>query len=332
MASPPPRKLPIPLRLLAFGSVPVLLIGFGTVGYHLIEGWSWFYSFYAAVITLSSIGYGERNPLSTEGRVFTIVLALGGIFTVAIAVTEVLSTVVTGELRDFVGRWRMRRRIEALEQHVIVCGYGDVGQHVCAELQAGGAAVVVIDRLEAAFTAARDAGTQAVLGDAAADVTLSRAGIERARALIVAAGTDADNVLITMSARLLRPEIPIVARAQETGTVSKLHRAGATRTVSPDAISGGLMAQAVLRPDLQLQVQMEMDEELVPEGSPLDGTTVGTSGLRSREGLILVAIKHQDGNLAFNPTDDAPVAAGDTLITLGSREKRGRADAFAHSR
>ena len=132
MAIPPPRKLPPPLRLLVFGSVPAVLIGIGTVGYRYLEGWSWFNSFYVAVITLTSIGHGETTYLSTSGHLFTMALALGGIFTVAIAATELLGTIITGELRDFWGKWRMRKRIEALEQHVIVCGYGHVGQHVCA--------------------------------------------------------------------------------------------------------------------------------------------------------------------------------------------------------
>ena len=248
MASSPPRKLPIPLRLLAFFSAPALLIGAGTVGYRLLEGWSWFYSFYVAVITLTSIGYGETNPLSTPGRVFTMVLALGGISTVAVAATELLSTIITGELRDFWEKWRMGRRIGALEQHVIVCGYGHVGRHVCADLLDDGVPVVVIDRREAPLAAARAAGVHLLLGDATADAILSRAGIARARALVAVAGTDSDNVLITMTARLLRPTLPIVARAEEEATVTKLLRAGATRTVTPDAIAGRHIAQAVLRP------------------------------------------------------------------------------------
>jgi voltage-gated potassium channel len=337
----PPRKLPPPLRLLVFGSVPAVLIGIGTVGYRYLEGWSWFNSFYVAVITLTSIGHNETGDLSTSGHLFTMALALGGIFTVAIAVTELLGTIITGELRDYLGKWRMGKRIETLERHVIVCGHGQVGQHVCADLLGAGAHVVVIDRQEAALSAATDAGAHSVLGDATADATLSRAGIGRARALIAVAGTDSDNVLITMTARLLCPTLPIVARAEDEATVQKLERAGANRIVSPHAIAGGLMAQAVLcttvldfiedatwkgHPDLQL------DEQLVGPGSPLDGRTVGTSGLRTRLGLILVAIKHPDGHLAFNPADDAPVAAGDTLITLGSREQLGRADALALTR
>jgi voltage-gated potassium channel len=180
-----------------------------------------------------------------------------------------------------------------------------------------------------------------VLGDATTDATLGRAGLAHARALVAVAGTDSDNVLITMTARQLCPQLPIVSRVEDEATAPKLKRAGANRTVSPHAIAGGLMAQAVLRPAVLDFIEeatwkghpdLQMEEQLVGPGSPLDGGTVGTSGLRSQVGLILVAIKHPDGHLAFNPQDDAPVAAGDTLITLGNREQLGRADALALSR
>src|SRR5581483_5017454 len=155
-------------------------------------------------------------------------------------------TLITGELRDFWDRRRMARRIDALERPVIVCGYGHVGQHVCAGLLGGGVPIVVIDRRDAALAAARDAGAHALLGDATADATLNRAGIQRARALIAVAGTDPDNILITMTARLLCPALPIVARAEDESVVPKLLRAGATRTVSPHVIAGGRMAQDAL--------------------------------------------------------------------------------------
>jgi len=190
-----------------------VLIGIGTVGYRFLEGWSWFNSFYVAVITLTSIGHNETATLSTSGHLFTLALALGGIFTVAIAATELLTTVITGELRSFWWTWRMSKRIEALEQHVIVCGYGHIGQHVCADLLAGGAPVVVIDRRETTLETARDAGALLLVGDATADATLSRAGIARARALVAVSGTDSDNILITMTARLLCPRLPIVSCA-----------------------------------------------------------------------------------------------------------------------
>jgi voltage-gated potassium channel len=304
------------------GSVPAALIGVGTVGYRLTEGWSWFDAFYVAIITLTSIGYGDRRPESIPGRVLTLVLALIGISTFAIAATELLGMILSGELPRSLGRWRMGKRIDELRQHVIVCGYGHVGQHVCSALLGDDVPVVVIDRQEAPLAAARDAGAHPLLGDATADTTLSRAGIAQARALVAVAGADADNVLITLTARLLRSELPIVSRAEDEATIPKLTRAGATRTASPDAIAGGRMALAVLRPsvlDGDLRADLQMEEEIIHPGSPLEGKTVGASGLRSRRGLILVAIKRRDGRLAFNPEDDTPVAAGDALITLGTR-------------
>jgi voltage-gated potassium channel len=313
-----------------FATIPALLIGVGTVGYHLIEGWSWFDAFYVTVITLTSMGYGERHAASTGGRVLTVVLALGGISTLAIAVTELVGTIVTGELREFMGQWRMEKRIEALEQHVIVCGYGHFGRYVCADLLDRGIPVVVVDRQASTLADVHGAGVHAIIGDATADATLKHAGIDRARALIAVAGTDPDNVLITMTARLLVPGLTIVSRAEEEMTVPKLIRAGATRTARPHAIAGGRMAEAVLYPGV-VDADLHVQEQLVAAGSALDGKTIGTSGLRSARGPILVAIRHRDGQLAFNPDDDAVVTAGDTLITLGAGRRVAAAEAHALS-
>ena len=343
MALIPPRKLRIPLRLLVFASVPAAFIAAGTIGYRLTEGWSWFDSFYVAVITLTSIGYGDKHAFTVAGRVLTLMLAVGGISTFAIAATELLGPVVTGEMHEFLWRRRMRRRIDALRHHVIVCGYGHVGAHVCAQLVRAGVPVIVIDCDEATAVSARDAGAEFVIGDATTDATLVHAGINRARALIAMAGSDAVNVLITMSARALARPLLIVARAQDDAAAPKLLRAGATRTMSPLAIAGGHIAQAVLRPavfdfieDITTEghpdvrhLDLRMDEQVVRPGSALDGKTVGASGIRSLHGLILVAIRHADGHLEFDPDDSARIVAGDTLITLGHRKQQGRADALA---
>jgi voltage-gated potassium channel len=327
--------------VLAFCSVPLALIAGGTVGYHWIEGWSWFYAFYVTVITLTSIGYGEAQPLSDIGRVFTMILAIGGISTFALAATQLLSLLVTGALRDSRNERRMKKRIDALERQVIVCGYGDVGRHVCADLLAAGVPVVVVERRDDLLAAATAVGAHVLSGDATTDAALEGAGIARARALVAAAGTDGENVLITMTARLLRSDFTIVARVEEEATAAKLTRAGATLTVSPYAIAGGRMARAILRPAVSELIEgagengnpdLRLEEKLVDPGGPLDGRTVGTSGLRrSGTGLILVAIKHRDGRLAFDPEDDAPVVAGDIVITVRSELLEGT-DGMAFSR
>ncbi|HVT99561.1 MAG TPA: potassium channel family protein [Acidobacteriaceae bacterium] len=234
-------------RLALFWSVPALLIVGGTIGYRTIERWPWFDSFYVAVITLTSIGYGDLHAYSVGGHILTIALALVGISSVAVAATELLRVVITGELRDSWARRRMRKRIDGLEQHVIVCGYGTLGRYVCAELLAGGVPVVAIDRAEA-LAASCLAGIHFVLGEATADAILRRAGIERARALVAAAGADSENVVIALTARILCPNLTIVARAEQEDAVSKLLRAGATRAASPYAIAGARIAQAALHP------------------------------------------------------------------------------------
>jgi voltage-gated potassium channel len=211
---------------------------------------------------------------------------------------------------------------------VIVCGYGHVGQHVCAQLIAGGIPVVAVDRRADALARAREAGAYPVLGDASIDETLRSARIDRARGLVAAAGADADNVLITMTARLLQPAMPIVSRSEDKATVPKLLRAGATRVASPHTIAGECIADAVLRPSGRstLDAGLQMREELVRAGGPLDGKTVGASGLRARGGPILVAIRHRDGRLVFNPADDVRIDAGDALITLNDGPQRDRDD------
>ena len=330
MVSSPSRPLSVPWRLALYWSLPLVLIGFGTVGYRLIGRWSWFDSFYVAVITLTSMGHTSEYTVSLAGRVLTIALALGGIWTIALAATQVVGMILTGELRDFVRKQRMEKRIGALEQHVIVCGYGRVGRHICADLAAAGVAAVVIDRQAAALEAARQVGVHPVLGDATTDAALRGAGIDRARALVAVTDSDTDNLLITMAARQLRPVMTIVSSVRDGRLTPKLLRAGATRAAWPDAIAGGHMALAVLRP-AALDADVEMEEELVRPGSSFDGKTVRTSGLRDRRGRILVAIKRRDGSFAFDPADDAPIGAGDTLITLSRRVHEKGSDALALS-
>jgi voltage-gated potassium channel len=316
--------------LALFWSVPVLLIGAGTVGYRVLDRWPWFEAFYLAVMTLTSLGHGPDHVLSPASRVLKIVLALGGIWTIAVAATQLLGMFLTGELRAFTREWQMKRRVESLEQHVVVCGYGPVGRRLCADLADAGVEVVVIDRQAAALEAAGQAGLHLVLGDATTDLALKSAGLERARALVAVTGSDADNLLITMTARQLCPGMTIVSSGHDDGTMPKLLRAGATMAASPAAIAGDHLASAVLRPAV-LEADVEMKEQLVRPGSSLDGKTVRAAGLRGHGGHILVAIKRHDGSLAFDPADDAPIGAGDTLITLSQRDHGEGPDAFAHS-
>jgi voltage-gated potassium channel len=292
------------------------------------------------VITITTVGFLEVHPLTTGGRLFTMVLALGGVFTAFYAGAEFIRAFVTGEIRAVLGRQRMQSRLEKLHGHLVVCGYGRMGRLVAEEFSASGLDFVVIDREARAFEDFALKGGIPLVGDATADEVLRRAGVERARALVSAAASDADNLFITLSARLISERLLIVARAEGEGAEVKLRRAGASRVVSPYSIGGHRVAQAVLRPNavdfLELatrseHLELQIEEVELRAGSSLVGRTVKSSPIRSELGIIIVAIKKPSASMAFNPSPDSLLEAGDVLITLGHRQQLQRLEEMAHA-
>jgi hypothetical protein len=207
--------------------VPVLLVVLGTLGYRAVEGWSVFDALYMTVITITTVGFLEVQPLSTEGRTFTMLLALGGVFTMFYAASELIRVMVSGEVRSALGRQRMERSLAELEGHLVVCGFGRMGRLACQEFSTLGLPFVVVDRSADVLQAFGLAHGIPLLGDATSDEVLKRAGVERARGLVTVAASDADNLYITMSARFLNDRLFIVARAEDEGAERKLVRAGA---------------------------------------------------------------------------------------------------------
>lgn len=238
----------LPRRLVLLPLVPASLILLGTVGFYLLEGMSLFDSLYLTVITLTTVGYGDLYPHTHGGRLFTIFLSLGGIFTMFYAAAEVIRAIVSGEVRTALGRQRMERSLAEMKDHMIVCGFGRMGRLVCKEFEAEKVPFVVIDRHMELLENFQMPHGLALHGDATSDEVLRRAGIERARALVTLVASDADNLYITMSGRLLNDQMDIVARAEDERSEQKLLRAGASRVVSPYIIGGSRVAQAVLRP------------------------------------------------------------------------------------
>ena len=318
--------------------VVVLLVGGGAVGYRLIEGWPVFDALYMSVITLTSVGFQEVHPLSTEGRAFTMILLLIGVFSLFYAATTLIRAIVGGELTGQIGRNRMEKKLQTLRDHIIVCGYGRMGRLVAHEFSREGSPFVVIERnadLLAGFDLAHGVP---LCGDATHDETLKRAGILRARNLVTVAASDADNLFITMSARLMSDLIFIVARAEDEGAEAKLVKAGANRVISPYMIGGQRVAQAAMQPsvvdfiDLATRsdyLALQIEETEVKEGSPLIGKEMRDTGLRKDLGLIVVAIKRADGGMIFNPSPDSPIIVGDTLITLGASDQHDRLKTIA---
>jgi voltage-gated potassium channel len=331
----------VPLRYLKLALLPTAFLLVGTLGYYVLEPqYSLFDALYMTVITLTTVGYAEVHELSTTGRVFTIFLLLGGVFSLFYVATEFLRAVVSGELQELMGRQRMARSLAEINGHTIVCGYGRMGKFVCKELSKQKMPFVIIDRREEALRELRLPHGLALVGDATSDEVLKQAGVDRAVALVTVAASDADNLYITMSGRLLNEGLIIVARAENEQAEEKLRRAGATRVVAPYAIGGSKVAQAVLRPnvldfiDLATRtehLELQIEETLIGPGSPLAGCAVGDSRLRQELGVIVVAIKKQGGRMVYTPTPDAKIEAGDTLIALGRRDQLDKLEARARA-
>ncbi len=328
----------LPRRLLLIICVPSLLILAGTLSYHFIEGWSLFDSLYFTIVTLTTIGYGDLVPRSGGGKLFTMVLALGGVFTLFYLAADFLRVVITGEMRSVLGKQRMERTLAELKDHLIVCGYGRMGRFVCRDFAAHGLRFVIIDRDAEALANFSVPHGIAIHGDATSDDVLRSAGVERARALITVAAADADNLYITLSARLLNERLFIVARAETEAAQQKLERAGANRVVSPYIIGGSRVAQAVLRPtvvdfiDLATRTEhfdLQIEETRVAATSSLVGRTLRESQVRERFGIMIVAIKKPSGHMVYNPPGEGRLEADDILIALGPRQQLDELDRLA---
>ena len=240
----------LPRRLWAALIIPFLLLLVGTVGYKWIEGtpWTYFDGFYFTAITLTTIGYGELYPLSQAGRVFTVFLAYGGIFTLTYFASELIRAVVSGELRLMIGRQWVDDKLSTLAGHLIVCGHGRMGKIVCSELERQKKWFVLIEKQADLLRDVPYAHCLPLVGDATDDELLRKAGVERARSLIAVVGSDADNVYITLSARLINTRLLIVARAEEMEAEAKLRKVGANKVISPFLAGGHRAVQAALRP------------------------------------------------------------------------------------
>lgn len=315
-------------RLLRAGVILASVIASGVIGYRLIEGWSLFDALYMTVITITTVGYGEVHPLSIGGRVFTIFLIMGGIGGAFYALFGIVQYVVEGQFGITLGRRRMKTRIADLTNHFILCGYGRVGEETAHALAEEKVPFLVIDNRPDCITRLEQAGYIYIHGDATSDEVLKEAGIERARALVAALGSDADNTYITLSARGLGPTLFIVARASDKETETKLKRAGADRVISPNTIGGRRMAMLALRPGVVdfLDIvtsprwpQIEMEDVTVLEQSSLNGQTV--KDIRQCSKAIVIAIKKKSGELLPTPPDDEKIMAGDNLIIMGAREQ-----------
>ena len=302
----------------------------GIVGYQWIEGWSFLDSLYMTVITLATVGYGETNPLSPAGRLFTIVLILLGVGALTYAVTAVTAFVVEGALTDVLWRRRMEAEIAQLNEHIILCGGGETGRHIAEELHKMGAPFVVIDRDSKRLEQLKKIGRVLfVEGDAANDEILVQAGIRRARGLVTALPQDKDNVFVILTARELNPGLRIVSRVIEQEAQPKLMKAGANAVVSASFIGGLRMASEMVRPtvvsflDRMLRAgkdAIRVHEVKVTSACGLAGHTLAEAAIYDKTGLLVIAVA-RDGKHEINPNPQTRLREEDGLIVCCSTEQ-----------
>jgi voltage-gated potassium channel len=305
------------------------VISFGTIGYSVIEGWTFFDSLYMTIITLTTVGYGEVHALTNTGRAFTILLILSGVGAMFYSLGFAARAIFEGEIREILGRKKLNKKIEKIENHYIICGYGRMGKIICKEMIQSGASFVVIEKTPGIFPSI-DKDILVLEGDATQDSVLKTAGVERASALISVLSSDAENLYVVLSARGLNPKLKIVARASEEGVEDKLLRAGADNVISPYHIGGVRIAHTVLKPAVvdfiefatrSRNMELQIEEIKVKESSHIVGRGLDECGIRKDLGIIIVAIKRAAGDMEFNPTSTSIIKQGDTLIAMGETKQ-----------
>lgn len=332
-AEPAARARLLPRRLspwwvgwrLAFVLLAAVLV-VGTAGFVVIEGWNTFDALYMTITTVTTVGYGEIHPLSRAGRIFNIGVVVFGVATVLYTFSFLMARLVEGDLHE---RWIRRRRermLDELDSHFIICGYGRMGEVIAREFSRQSVPFVIVERDPVRMQEAIEAGYLAVEADASSEQVLTRIGIGRARGFIAAVSTDAENVYAVLTARLLRPDLFIIGRAETDDAKGKLVRAGADRVLSPYQIGGLQLALTALRPAVVDFVQLatssdnldlNMEQVEIGEGSSLAGRTLIEASLRQRFGVVVVAIQRVVGGMEFNPSPESVMGVGDFLVVLG---------------
>ncbi len=319
-----------PLRrvLLIFALLGTALSA-GTIGFRVLEHASWFDSFYMALTTLTTVGYGEIIPLDARGRMFNSILILSGVIVTFVSIGLLADIVVKLELADYFGRRRRVRMLGTLSNHYIVCGAGRVGRGVVEELLRSGAPVVVIDSDGGRAQWALDLGLPTIVADATRDDTLRQAQIGRSLGLVAALAKDADNVYVTLTARALNPTLRISARSSFEQAEDKLRTAGATTVLTPYPFIGHRLAQSLLRPHVLSFLDiasafnkdsghdLEIGQATIGPASEAVGKTLEAAEIRRRFGVIVLAIQKAVGGMQFNPSGDTRMEAGDTLVAMG---------------
>ncbi|MDH5707224.1 MAG: potassium channel protein, partial [Candidatus Aminicenantes bacterium] len=292
----------------------LLMIIIGIIGFHIIEGWPFLDCLYMTVITIFTVGFKEVYDLSPVGRIFTIFIILGGVGTAIFAFTKMAEIVYGGGIKNFLWRRRMEKKLENLKDHYIICGHGRMGRVVRERLEEEKMPFVVIDNNEKKFEDLKQTHKDLFIkGDATQEDVLIQAGIKKSKGLAALLPTDADNLYLILTARLINPSVFILSKALDEEAERKLLQIGANRVVSPFKLSGFKIAQGLIRPTLvdfidliirRKELSLYMEEFVVTKDSSLVERTLRECDMRKTSNIIVVAVKKPGEDIIFNPSPD----------------------------
>jgi voltage-gated potassium channel len=319
-----PRRIGYAVTALA------VVLGIGTVGYRWSLGESWLQAFYRSVVTSGLVGL-DTVPRNDSARVLSIFMVFAGVTIFAFVASTLVEGIARGVLTGALAEKRRRRAIDKLRDHYIICGYGRVGQRIAEEFRAAGAPYVIVDFHEEALEAAREQGDYYIEGDATHDEDLQSAGLVRAKGLVAASDSDADNLYIALSGRAVNKELLVVARASTSDAAKKLRLAGADRVVEPYSAAGRVMANLMLKPQVTAFIDvvttaasdsdLRFEELLVPPDFAQAGQTIGELRIRGETGAVIIAVRKRDGHFETTPNPDMKLEPGDVIIAAGTDEE-----------
>jgi voltage-gated potassium channel len=313
----------------ALGLIVAIIFG-GTIGFMMVEGWNFFESFYMTIITVSTVGFHEEHALTFEGKMFTAFLIITSFGTFAYAITAVTKYIIGGEYVKYYKDLKMIKKLEKLDNHTIVCGYGRVGKQAAHDLRFYKKSYVIIES-SGEIAEDEDNEDMFVKGDATDDFVLIKAGIKNSVALITALPKDADNLFVVLSARELNPKLKIISRASSYSSMRKLRIAGADNVIMPDTVGGAHMASLVVNPDVMEFLDLikvsgksavnleEIDFQDLPEA--IKNCTIGILKEKSMVGCNVIGFKSKNGDYMINPPDSIEIIPGSKLFVLGSPEQ-----------
>ncbi|BDU70539.1 potassium transporter TrkA [Geothrix oryzae] len=319
----PVKRLRYTMALLA------AVIACGGLGYHWLSHLNPLDSLYMAITTLFTVGFRELGEVNARTKLFTIFYLIVGLGVATYALSNLTALLLEGDLKGYIMERRMQKRLDDLKDHIIVCGFGKMGFQAAWELKKAGIPFVIIEQDDSKGRSPRFAGELILYGNAMDELMLERAGIRQARGLITALTTDADNVLVTLTVKQIRPDLPVVARSAKLGTERQLRAAGADHIVSPYEIGGRRMAGLLLKPEMmnffdivlqQEQLELGLERIAIAPQSALVGQTLREARLRHATGSLLVGLVHPGAGLRFNPSGDERFQAGDELLVMGPAE------------